>query len=101
MSHATTHGDGKHSMRAVLVTVFLVLGFLTVLELYVPSMYSAAWNGHTKMILLTLLASAKALLVAYYFMHLRWEKPWLRYIAAMPLYMGAAVIIIMLETVYR
>lgn len=88
-------------MRAVLITVFLVLGLLTVLELYVPEMYDAKWNKHTKMILLTLLASGKAVLVAYYFMHLRWEKPWLAYIAAMPLYMGAAVIIIMLETVYR
>jgi len=101
MSHATTHESGGHSMRQVLVTVFLVLSFLTVLELYVPEMYSAEWNKHTKMILLTLLAAAKAVLVAYYFMHLRWEKPWLRYIAAMPLYMGGAVIIIMLESVYR
>jgi len=88
-------------MRAVLVTVFLILGLLTIFELFIPGMYAAEWNQHTKMILLTLLASGKAFLVAYFFMHLRWEKSWVRYISAMPLYMAAAVIIIMLESVYR
>ncbi len=34
-------------------------------------------------------------------MHLKWEKPWLRWIALMPVYMGFAVILIMLETLYR
>jgi cytochrome c oxidase subunit IV len=53
------------------------------------------------MLLLTFLAFAKAGLVATYFMHLKWEKPWLRWIGLMPIYMGVALILIMLETMYR
>lgn len=95
------HGEKKASMRGIFVTVFLTLGFLTVLELFVPEVYDAEWNSTTKMLLLVILAVAKALLVALYFMHLKWETPWVRWIALMPAYMGVAVIIIMLETVYR
>ncbi len=95
------HGHGEQSMRGLYITIFLTLGLLTIFEIYVPSVYSAAWSGHTKMLLLCFLAIAKAGLVAAYFMHLKWEKPWLRWIALMPVYMGVAVILIMLETLYR
>ena len=48
-----------------------------------------------------ILAVSKAWLVALYFMHLKWEKPWLKWIALMPAYMGVATVLLMLETVYR
>lgn len=101
--HAThdAHGEEKPSIRATFIAVFLTLGLLTVLELYVPEVYSAEWNATTKMLLLCILAIAKAMLVGYYFMHLKWETTWIKWIALMPVYMGAAVIIIMLESVYR
>ena len=104
MAELETHdqyGEKKASMRGLFVTVFLVLGFLTIIEVYVPSVYSAEWNQTTKALLLCILAIAKAVLVAMYFMHLKWEKPWLKWIALMPVYMGFAVIIIMLESLYR
>ena len=104
MAEIETHdqfGEKKASIRGTFVAVFLTLGLLTVLELFVPEVYSAEWNSTTKMLLLCILAIAKAMLVGYYFMHLKWEKPWLKWIALMPVYMGAAVIIIMLESVYR
>ena len=93
------HGD--HPTRATFFTVFLVLTFLTVVELAVPNVYSARWNHHTKMLLLVMLASGKAILVALYFMHLKWEKPWLRWIALMPAYMGVAAVLLMLEEHFR
>ena len=79
----------------------LVLGILTVFEVYVPTVWSAEWNKTTKMLLLVILAVSKALLVGLYFMHLKWEKPWLKWIALMPAYMAIATILLMLEVVYR
>jgi caa(3)-type oxidase subunit IV len=67
----------------------------------VPSVYSSGWSDTTKMLLLCILAITKAGMVAAFFMHLKYEHKWLRWIAYMPIYMGFAVIIIMLESVYR
>lgn len=103
---ATDHGGGhgghgKQSMRAQFVTIFLILTFLTVIEVFIPSVYDAEYDKHLKMILLVLLAVCKAVIVATYFMHLKWESAWVKWIAAIPIYMGFAVIIIMLESIYR
>jgi len=99
--HHTAHPVEHQSHRATYVTIFFVLGFLTVLEVFVPEVYSAEWSGTTKMLLLCIMAIIKAGLVGAFFMHLIWESKWLRWIAYMPIYMGFAVIIIMLESVYR
>jgi len=96
-AHRSTH----QSHRATYVTIFLILGVLTIFEVFVPEVYSAGWSGQTKMLLLCILAIGKAALVALYFMHLKYEKPWLRWIGYTPIYMGFAVIIIMLESYYR
>jgi cytochrome c oxidase subunit IV len=53
------------------------------------------------MLLLNMLAFGKATIVAAFFMHLKWEKPWLKYIALMPVYMGVFAILLMLESMYR
>ncbi len=105
--HASPHGrghdaaHGEHPTRGTFVTIFLTLGFLTVIEVFVPEVYDAEWNRTTKMLLLVLLAVGKALLVAMYFMHLKWEKTWVKWIALMPAYMGLAAIILMCEQVFR
>lgn len=102
-AHAATAHDGAddHPTRSTFVTIFLVLGFLTVVEVFVPQVYDAPWNHNTKMLLLVILASSKALLVALYFMHLKWEKPWIRWIALMPAYMGVFAVLLMIETAFR
>ena len=94
------HG-GHGNMVGTYISIFLVLSFLTVLEVFVPTVYSSEWNSTLKMILLCILAFAKAILVASYFMHLKWELAWVKWIAALPIYMGIFVIVIMLETAYR
>jgi len=91
----------KQSKRAMFFTVFATLGFLTLVEIYIPEIYASEWNSTTKMLLLCILAVTKAWLVAVYFMHLKWEKPWLKWIALMPAYMAVAAILLVLETVYR
>jgi len=95
------HDKQTQSLRMTFVTVFLILGFLTVVEVFVPQVYEGEYNRTMKGLLLTFLAVGKAMLVALYFMHLKWEKPWLKYIAMMPVYMGIAAIVLMLETVFR
>jgi len=96
-----SHDEAEHSHVSTYVTIFLVLGFLTIIEVFVPEVYSAEWNQTTKMLLLCILAVSKALLVGLYFMHLKWEKPWVKYIAMMPAYMGVFAILLMLEAWYR
>jgi len=105
--HGAEHGaehEGEHhgsTSPGMIVTVLLVLAFLTMIEVFIPRVYSAEWNTHTKMLLLNMLAFGKATIVAAFFMHLKWEKPWLKYIAIMPAYMGIFAILLMLESTYR
>jgi cytochrome c oxidase subunit 4 len=107
---AAAHAQGGHGHEAhaahgptksTFITIFLVLGFLTVVEVAIPQVYDAPWNQHTKMLLLVVLAVGKALLVALYFMHLKWESPWLKRIALLPAYMGGAAVLLMIETAWR
>lgn len=100
----TEHKEGEHghgNSLGTYITVFLVLAFLTVVEVFVPDVYAGAERQHPKMLLLVFLAVAKALIVAYFFMHLKFEKPWLKWIALTPVYMGLFAILLMLESVYR
>ncbi len=95
------HGAAHGPTRATFITIWLTLGFLTVIEIMVPQVYSASWNHNTKMLLLVFLAVGKAMLVGLYFMHLKWEKPWLKRIALLPAYMGFAAILLMIEEAWR
>jgi len=96
--HAAPHG---HPTTSTFITIWLVLGFLTIVELAVPQVYDAEWNRHTKWVLLVILAVSKATLVGLYFMHLKWERPWLKYIALLPAYMGVAAVLLMCEEAWR
>jgi len=102
-NHPAPAADDGHEESHVgtYVTVFLTLGFLTIVEVFVPSVYSAEWNQTTKMLLLSGLALAKVGLVGMFFMHLKYEKKWIAWIAMMPVYMGVFAILLMLESVYR
>jgi cytochrome c oxidase subunit 4 len=92
-------GSSSHkSHTAEYVTVFFVLAILTALELMIPGLntkyaYKAAG--------LVGLALGKAFVVAYFYMHLKDEKGWLRFIAAIPLVAGVYAIGLILESVYR
>jgi caa(3)-type oxidase subunit IV len=100
-SHDATHAAPHGPTTSTFITIWLVLAFLTVVELAVPQVYDAEWNRHTKMLLLVMLAVGKATLVGLYFMHLKWEKKWLKWIALMPAYMGVAAVLLMCEEAWR
>jgi len=78
--------------------VFLVLGVLTAMELAVPGMKIAYYK---KAISLTLLALAKAFCVGYYYMHLKDESKWLKFIAILPVSAFIYFIVVCLESIYR
>jgi cytochrome c oxidase subunit 4 len=96
-AHAKPHGPSTSTF----ITIWLTLGVLTLVEIFVPQVYSAPWNHNTKILLLIFLASAKAILVAAYFMHLKWETRWVRWIALMPAYMALFAILLMCEEYFR
>jgi cytochrome c oxidase subunit 4 len=71
----------KHK-RPHYVGIWVGLGALTALELTIAFL---PWNKTTLVLLLIALALWKALLVALYYMHLRFEKGRLRLLALAPL----------------
>ncbi len=79
--------------------IFAILSVLTVVELYIPGMKNV--SHLTKGALLTVLACGKAFFVAYFFMHLKEEKPWLKVIAAVPLSAALFAFVLVLEGIYR
>lgn len=80
------------------IIIFVILGVLTIMELAVPEMNIAYAK---KAIALTLLAVAKAFLVGYYYMHLKDEHNWLKFIAIIPVSAVLYFIVVALESVYR
>ncbi len=73
--------------------IMVILTILTILELMVPPLVSAKLTAGS---LLVILAVAKALLVALYFMHLRFERTTLSVIALTPMVICVFLIIMLL-----
>ena len=85
-SHAEHHGPSY-------MAIFWYLAVLTVVEigvifLPIPKVAIA--------VLLVAMASAKAILVALYFMHLRFETKTLGYIALTPVVIGVLLVLVLL-----
>ena len=78
--------------------VFLALGILTVIELIIPEMNI---SYSSKAIGLTLFAFAKAFTVGYYYMHLKEETRWLKFIGVIPVSAFLYFIVLILESSFR
>lgn len=86
-----------HSHKKKYLLIFCLLGVLTVVELV-----AAEWSNYTgKVISLSVLALAKALAVAYWYMHLEEEKAWLKFIAAIPMSAFIYAVVVILESTNR
>ncbi len=81
------------------MAVFFLLTFLTAVEVYIPNIES--WSKLIKGISLTGLAVVKAWAVAYFYMHLKDEKGWLQFIAAIPVVAALYAYVLVIETIYR
>lgn len=91
---AETH----HSHIKEYLIIFVILTVLTALELMIPGLdtaYSLKASG------LVLLAIAKALVVAFYYMHLKEETRWLKFIAAIPISAAIYATVVILDAMYR
>jgi cytochrome c oxidase subunit 4 len=84
----TVHGHPKY------FAIWFYLAALTVVELFAAQL---AWAKTTVILVLVLLAVWKALLVALYFMHLRFETNRIRLLAVAPLPLAVILVIAVLQ----
>jgi cytochrome c oxidase subunit 4 len=93
-------GEAEHkSHTKEYVFIFFVLTVLTLIELWIPSLKNL--STFAKGSALTVLAVGKAFIVAFWYMHLKEEKAWLKWIAAIPISAALYALMVCLESVYR
>lgn len=96
-SHADNHVHVSHKKEYLII--FVILAVLTAIEIWVAEI-----PGLTKMgkgSALTFLAIGKAAIVAYYYMHLKEETKWMKFIAAIPIMAGVYATVLCLEAIYK
>lgn len=91
------HAQHKRHTKEYLL-VFAALAIFTAIEVGVPEF---PLSYFAKASALTLLAVSKAFIVAYYYMHLKEEAAWTRFIAAIPISAVVYTVVVCLESVYR
>ncbi len=96
MEHGTPSSHPKDPRKGYMV-IFAVLAILTVIEIWAAT----TLHGHAKLWSLIGLAVAKAVCVALFYMHLKFETSWLKFIAATPILMGFYVYALSYEVLYR
>lgn len=92
-----SHAHTSHKKEYIII--FFVLGILTVLELLVPGLKNTSYT--MKASALVGLAIAKAFVVAYFYMHLKEETRWLKFIAAIPITAALYAVVLVLEGMYH
>lgn len=85
-----THG---HSKKRTFLWVFLWLAILTAIEVGLASL---GFHNALRIILLGALAIGKALLVALFYMHLRYDQPILAIIGGFPFFLAVVMSLIIL-----
>ncbi len=93
-SHSTPHP--KNPRKGYMI-IFVVLAVLTLIEIGAATYL----HGQPKLWSLIGLAVAKAVCVALFYMHLKFETAWLKFIAAIPVIMGFYVFALSYEVLYR
>lgn len=96
MSEVTSHPHKSH--KAEYFKIFFLLTFLTIVELIVPQM---SISQFAKGSALTVLALGKAGLVGWFYMHLKEETRWLKFIALIPVSAFIYAAVVVLESLYR
>ncbi len=97
-AHSNDHHEHKSHKKEYFI-VFIVLALLTALEIWVAEIH--ALTKFQKGSALTLLAVGKAFIVAYYYMHLKEETKWLKFIAAVPIMAGVYATVLCLEATFK
>ena len=92
------HGEHK-SHKKEYFAIFFILAVLTALEIWAAEL--KALTKFQKGSALTLLAVGKAFIVAYYYMHLKEETKWMKFIAAVPIMAGVYATVLCLEATFK
>lgn len=94
------HANEKHvSHKKEYFAIFIILAVLTALEIWAAEL--KALTKFQKGSALTLLAVGKAFIVAYYYMHLKEETKWMKFIAAVPIMAGVYATVLCLEATFK
>lgn len=94
------HAHEKHvSHKKEYFVIFIVLAVLTALEIWAAEIKEL--TKFQKGSALTLLAVGKAFLVAYYYMHLKEETKWMKFIAAVPIMAAVYATVLCLEATFK
>jgi cytochrome c oxidase subunit 4 len=94
-SHAHEHKSHKKEY----IVIFVILALLTALEIGVAEIPGI--GKFAKGSSLTFLAVGKAFIVAYFYMHLKEETKWMKFIAAIPIMAGVYATVLCLEAIYK
>ena len=90
--------EHHHSHKKTYVMVFIALAVLTAIEVFIPELDTSYMMIASS---LTLLAVAKAWLVAYYFMHLNEESRWMKFLVFIPVFAVVYTVMVVAESIYR
>jgi len=96
-AHADNHVHVSHKKEYLII--FVILAVLTAIEIWVAEVHGLSKMG--KGSALTFLAVGKACIVAYYYMHLKEETKWMKFIAAVPIMAGVYATVLCLEAIYK
>lgn len=98
--HSHSHEAHEHkSHKKEYLIIFVILAVLTAIEIWVAEIPGISKMGKGSS--LTFLAVGKAFIVAYYYMHLKEETKWLKFIAAVPIMAGVYATVLCLEAIYK
>lgn len=96
---AAHDGHSHKSHKKEYLIIFLALAILTGIEIWVAEIPGISKFGKGSS--LTVLAVGKAFLVAYYYMHLKEETKWTKFIAAIPIMAGVYATVLCLEAMFK
>lgn len=97
-SHHSHSAQPHKSHKKEYLIIFAVLAILTAVEIAIPELDTTKFLKASS---LTFLAVGKAFLVAYYFMHLKEETKWMKFIAAVPISAVLYATMVVCETLFR
>ncbi len=96
--HPKVHEITENDVKFYLL-IFVGLSFMTLAQVLI---FQYAGLSHmTNAVLQIVIALVKVVLVAYYFMHLKDESTWLKFIAAIPVFAVLYTVFIAVETIVR
>lgn len=98
-NHHNSHAVEHKSHKKEYFIIFIALAVLTGIEIWMAEIPGI--SKFNKGAGLTALAIGKAFLVAYYYMHLKEETKWMKFIAAIPIMAAVFATVLCLEAIYK